>query len=54
MNKNLFDTISNGVALAMGVAVVVLNILGSLTVDTAVTLLGIGLAVLALARLQKN
>ncbi len=42
-----------GVALAMGVAVIVLNILGTLTVSAAVALLGIGLAALALASLQK-
>lgn len=54
MNKNLFDTISNGVALAMGVAVMVLNILGTLNVNGAITMLGIGLVALAIARLQKN
>jgi hypothetical protein len=54
MNKNLFDTISNGVALAMGVAVIVLNVLGTLNVNGAITMLGIGLTALAIARLQKN
>jgi len=54
MNKNIFDTISNGVALAMGVAVIVLNVLGTLDVNGAITMLGIGLAALAIARLQKN
>jgi len=54
MNKDLLDTIFKAVALGMGVAVIVLNILGSLTVDTAVTLLGIGLTCLAIASLQKN
>ncbi len=42
-----------GVALAMGVAVIVLNILGTLTVTSAVALLSFGLAALALASLQK-
>ena len=54
MNKNLLDTVFKGVALAMGVAVIVLNILGSLTTDTAVSLLGIGLTALAIAGLQKS
>ena len=54
MNKNLLDTIFKAVALSMGVAVIVLNTLGSLSVDTAVTLLGIGLTALAIAGLQKN
>jgi hypothetical protein len=54
MNKNLLDTIFKAVALGMGVAVIVLNVLGSLTVDTAVTLLGIGMTALAIAGLQKS
>ena len=54
VNKNIIDTVFNAVALAMGVAVIVLNILGSLSVDTAVTLLGIGVAALAIIGLQKS
>lgn len=54
MNKNLLDTIFNGVALAMGVAVIVLNTLGTLNVNTAITLLSIGLAALAMSGLQKS
>ena len=54
MDKNLLDTIFKAVALGMGVAVIVLNTLGSLTVNTATTLLGIGLTVLAIAGLQKS
>jgi len=54
MNKNLLDTIFNAVALGMGVVVIVLNTLGTLTADTAFTLIGIGLTALAIARLQKN
>ena len=53
MNKNLFDTIFKAVALGMGVAVIVLNTLGSLTVDTVVPMLGIGVTALAIAGLQK-
>ena len=53
VNKNLLDTIFKAVALGMGVAVIALNILGSLTVNTAVSLLGIGLTALAIAGLQK-
>ncbi len=53
MNKNLLNTIFNGLALAMGVAVIVLNILGTLTVNTAISLLSIGLTALALNGLQK-
>jgi hypothetical protein len=54
MNKNLLDTIFKAVALGMGVAVIVLNTLGSLSVDTAITLLSIGLTALAIAGLQKS
>ena len=54
MNKDLLDTIFKAVALALGVAVITLNNLDSLTIDTAVTLLGIGLTCLAIASLQKN
>jgi VIT1/CCC1 family predicted Fe2+/Mn2+ transporter len=54
MNRKLLTTIFTAVAFGMGVAVIVLNILGSLTVNTAVTLLGIGVAALALAGLQKE
>lgn len=54
MNRNLLTTIFKAVALGMGVAVIVLNILGTLTVETAVSLLGIGLTALALAGLQKE
>ena len=46
--------IFKAVALAMGVAVVVLSRLGSLEVQTAVTLLGIGLACAGAALLEKR
>jgi hypothetical protein len=46
MNKNLVNTVLKAVAFAMGVAVVVLNILGTATVSTSILLLGIGLALL--------
>ena len=54
MNKNIVSLALKGIALAMGVAVVVLNILGSMTADTAFSLLGIGLCALAIAALQKE
>ena len=40
----IISTVFKAVTLAMGVAVVVLSCLGSLELQTAVTLLGIGLA----------
>lgn len=53
MKKNVVDTVLKAVALGMGVAVIVLNALGSLSTDTAMTLLGFGVAALAIAGLQK-
>lgn len=46
--------IFKAVTLAMGVAVVVLSCLGSLEAETAVTLLGIGLACAGAALLAKK
>jgi len=46
--------ILKGVALAMGVAVVVLSVLGSSSAETLTTLLGIGLFCVALWALQKG
>lgn len=54
MYKNLIDTIFKAVALGMGVAVIVLNTLGSLNIETAIALLSIGLTTLAISGLQKN
>jgi hypothetical protein len=41
-------------ALATGVAVIVLSTLSSLAIGSAITLLGLGLAALALESLQKE
>ena len=54
MKNNLLKTILNGVALAMGVAVVVLNIVNPLSVTGVTSLLGIGVAALGLANLRKE
>lgn len=54
VNKNLLDTIFKAVALGMGVAVIVLGTLGTLSTNTAITLLSIGLTALAIAGLEKS
>lgn len=54
MNKNLLKTIFNGIAVAMGVAVVVLNIVNPPTLASATSMLGIGLLALGIAGLQKE
>ena len=53
MNKTTISTALKGIAFAMGIAVIVLNILGTLTSGTAINLLSIGLTALAIAALQK-
>jgi hypothetical protein len=52
--NNTVRTILSAVAIGMGVAVIVLNILGTLTANTAITLLSIGLTALAIESLQKS
>lgn len=52
--REIISVIFKAVTLAMGVAVVVLSCLGSLEPQTAVTLLGIGLASAGTAMLAKQ
>ena len=52
--REIISVIFKAVTLAMGVAVVALSCLGSLEVQTAVTLLGIGLACAGVAMLVKE
>lgn len=56
-NKSIHEIIAivcKALTLAMGVAVVVLSRLDSLDVETSVTLLGIGLACVGVALLEKR
>ena len=52
--REIISVIFKAVTLAMGVAVVVLSCLGSLELQTAVTLLGIGLACAGAAMREKR
>ena len=52
--REIISTVFKSVTLAMGVAVVVLSCLGSLEPQTAVPLLGIGLACTGAAMLEKR
>jgi len=54
MNKNLLKTICNGIAVAMGVAIIVLNIINPPTLTGATSMLAIGMAALGIAGLQKE
>ena len=51
-NNGMVNTIFKGVAAAMGIAVVVLSVLGTATPATLITLLGIGLFAVAVAMLK--
>jgi hypothetical protein len=53
MKNNLLKTICNGVAVAMGVAVIVTNIVSPLSLSASSNLLGIAVAALGVAALQK-
>jgi hypothetical protein len=53
VNTNLLRTVFNAVALAMGIAVIVTNIVSPLSANGAMTLLAFGIAALAIAALQK-
>ena len=52
--REIVSVIFKAVTLAMGVAVMVLSCMGSLEPQTAVTLLGIGLACAGAAMLEKQ
>lgn len=54
MIKRIISITLRAMALAMSVAVIVMRILGTLNVETAVPLLAIGLAALGLEALQKE
>jgi hypothetical protein len=54
MVKRISSIVLKGIALAMGAAVIVLSTLGSLAIGSAITMLGLGLAALALESLQKD
>jgi len=57
MNKGIKNIVSialKGIALAMGVAMIVMNTLGSLTVENAINLTSFGLTALALAVLLRE
>lgn len=50
----IVDVAFKGVALAMGIAVVVLSIMKEIEMDSAITMLGIGLTTLAISSLSKK
>lgn len=54
MYKRILSIALKGIAIAMGVAVVVLNTLGTLDIESAIPMLGLGLVALAIAAMQKE
>ncbi len=54
MNTNLLKTVLNGIAVAMGIATIVTNIVNPLSLTTSTTLLGLGIAALGIANLHKE
>ena len=54
MYKNITKIALKGIAMAMGVAVIVMSTLKTLDVNSGVSMLGMGLAALALANLQDS
>lgn len=52
--KEIVSTVIKAIALAMGVAVVVLSCLGQMQANTSVVMLGMGLACAGIALLKRN
>lgn len=53
-HKELVDTALKGIGMAMGIAVAVLSILGKVETNSALAMLGIGLACISLAQLKQS
>lgn len=53
MHRNITKIALKGIALAMGVAIIVMSTLKTLEINAGVTMLGFGLAALALANFQE-
>ena len=52
--KEIVSTVMKALTLAMGIAVIVLSCMGQLEVQTAITMLGIGLASAGVAMLERK
>ena len=53
MSNQIVKKVLQAVAVAMGVAVITLNVIGSLATDTAIILLGVGLTALAISSINE-
>ncbi|WP_157843229.1 hypothetical protein [Bacillus sp. FJAT-42315] len=54
MNRNVMKIILTAVALGMGVSTFVLSVLGEITVNSAISLLSIGVICLAILKFQEK
>ncbi len=54
MQKSILSIALKGIAAALGIAIVVLQILGTLESGSAFSMLGLGLAALSIAALQEK
>ena len=52
MHKNIIKISMRGIAMAMGIAVIVMSTLKTLEVDTGVSMIGLGLTASALSNFQ--
>lgn len=52
--KEIVSTVMKALTLAMGIAVIVLSCMGQLEIQTAITMLGIGLASAGISMLEKK
>ena len=52
--KEIVSTVMKALTLAMGIAVIVLSCMGQLEVQTAITMLGIGLSSAGISMLEKK
>jgi hypothetical protein len=53
MYRNITRIALKGIAMAMGIAVIAMSTLKTLDIDTGISMLGFGLAALALAHFQE-
>lgn len=52
--KKLVPTILNGITLAMGIATIVLNILGEISVENSITMLAIAITCIGITAISKK
>lgn len=54
MNRKMINLLLTAVALGMGVSTFVLSVVGNITMNSAITLLSLGVICLAIVKLQEK